>query len=228
MNDSMMKKLRTTLCVLAGTSGLATSVQAVAIATLYDTGVDNSGAVQANGSAEIHWQLAAPGFVVASPFVVDSNIGYPFPSWLPDDASSGWIAPSTDAYDPIGSSGSYNYKISFSLAGLDPTTAVIEGCFAFENTAQVFLNGTALTAGSITYTAGNSFSNWSLLALQPADIALLNGGTNTFSFQVDNESAATGLRVDWKIAEASSVPEPGSVTLGLGALGLMLRRRRRA
>src|SRR5258708_24929117 len=92
--------------------GAVAPAEALPITTLFSTGVDAFGVPAADGSVDLHYTISGGG----GPFV----IGYP--SWIGNTASSSWISPATNTY---GGGGPFTYHTGFSLAGLNPGTAVL-------------------------------------------------------------------------------------------------------
>lgn len=123
-------------------AGLATAAAPVPIPGLVATGMSPTGQPLPGGSPDPHWRLiesADPTSPGPSAFVVSD--GYPIPPWLANNASSKWIAPranQTSGNRP----GTYRYRLSFNLTGLDPVTAAITGRWSSDNAGtEVLLNG---------------------------------------------------------------------------------------
>lgn len=214
--------------LLVALGSWATGAAAVPIAGLFATGVLDDGSVAASGSVDLHYTLIAspdpnfpgPNAIVADPIAA----GY----WLPNGSTSRWIAPAQNQGYPSGAanhaSGTYTYRLTFDLTGLDPTTAEITGAWAADNGGvSIRLNG--VDTGNVTpgYSALTAFT--------------LSGGfvsgVNTLDFVVDEFAAGganpTGLRVDGLAGTATPIPEPAVLALlGAGLAGFVpIGRRRR-
>ena len=198
------------LAALALVLALSGESQAAPIQGLFDTGVDDAGVVQANGSSELHYVMTGP----VSPAIVAA----PNPSWLSPPTGSAWIGPTSGTTtDPVGT---YSYTLTFDLAGLDATTASISGQWATDNTASIYLNG-----------VDTGLQKDSFRQLDPFEVSSgFVAGVNTLEFRVSNPDLSglnpTGLLV----AELSgtAVPEPSTATLtALGLAALANRRHRR-
>jgi len=181
--------------------------------TIFSTGVDSSGTPLANNSQDTHWTLVTVTGPV-SPYVITQANGFPDPPWNANDSASAWINPAPSA--PNEGFGIFQYQTTFSLTGLDPTTASITGFYAADNElVEVLLNGTNVGISNTNPTNFIAFSGFTIN----------NGfqnGTNTLDFVVNNDGGPTGLRVEIAsaTATASPVPEPSSLTLlGAGLLG---------
>lgn len=185
------------------------------ITGLFNTGVDAAGNVLADNVNDPHYNLIAqpaPGGLSDATLPAD---GFPIPPWLANSATSRWIAPNANNGD--GPPGSYTYRTTFDLGGLEPSTAVIQGLWAADDSATLLINGVA-TANTVT-----GFGSLALFTINSGFIH----GINTLDFVVNNGGTGpTGLRVAGLSGFAVPVPEPASMTLlALGAAGLLRRRR---
>jgi uncharacterized repeat protein (TIGR01451 family) len=195
--------------VLLGAVSLAfsTSIRADAIPGLFNTGVNNLGVLLADGTVDPHYTLtvsADPIDIGPSAFVVTPN-GFPFPPWLAQGPNSKWIAPKTD--QTVGNNfGIYVYRISFSLAGLDPATATVSGQYTTDNNGvDILINGTS-TGQTTPLTAYSAFFPFSITSGFVA-------GVNTIDFVLFNDPGSppgnnpTGLRVEIS-GTAAPLPTP--------------------
>ena len=81
---------------------------------LFNTGVDNSGAVPAVGSPEVHYVMTGP---ISQAFVITRRA-----NWVVAPPGSAWIGPTNGSVpDPVGL---YIYTLSFDLTGYCPNTAI--------------------------------------------------------------------------------------------------------
>ncbi len=198
--------------------------QAATIPGLYNSGVSDSNVTLANGTIDPHWRLvqrADTAAVDPNVFVVTDTL-FPIVAgpWLASSATSKWIGPM--ANQSAGSAaGDYRYRLSFSLAGLEPSTATITVRISSDNaTSEVLLNG--VTTG-LSYD-GNFGALSSPLTINSGFI----DGTNTLDFVVNNAGTTanpTAFRVEFVSGTADTQPPPGtpptvntppaSVTVGL-------------
>jgi hypothetical protein len=187
-----------------------TALSLTSIPGLYSTGVNNDGTLAAPGTADSHWTL------IQSP---DSNWRGPAAYILPVSAypnsgpavNSQWLGPASSYINVAG--GTYKYRISFNLAGLNPVTAIITGLWQSDNqTISILLNG--LQTG---YQLGDS--SWTT---PPKAKFQLTGpflpGLNTLDFIVNNSSTSpSGLRVELTsvVSPVGAVMVPGIFNTGV-------------
>lgn len=158
---------------------------------LFNTGVDDNGAVLAGGSVDPHYTLvqSADQTLPGPDAIVVSNIAAGF--WAPESDTSKWIAPSANQVypgpSPCNASGVYVWRTTFDLAGRDPSTFKIAGSWAADNTGSAIrLNGVGVT---ITQPGYNP--------LVPFVIATgFIAGKNTLDFEVTDTGCPNGLRVE--------------------------------
>ena len=194
------------------------SARADVIPELFNTGVDETGAVLPDSAHDPHYQVfstTVPGVVPGYPARTFDPLGLPSGG---DDAD--WITLPETAIG-VGPS-TTTFRLTFSLDAFDASTAQVSGRWATGDFAAMFLNG-AFT--------GNLTQNGVLSAF-----VLTQGfapGLNVLDFQVTNYSRpATGLLVDdlhGAAALHAAVPEPAAWALmitGFYGAGGLLRRRR--
>ncbi len=198
---------------------LAAPAGAAPITSLFNTGVDASGIALANGTAgDPHYTMTtALSGTTAALAVHTSAGGFPVGPWIGDDAASAWIGPNNDT-QLDGPVGSYDYKTTFDLTGLNAASASITGLWAADDEGlDILING-----ASTSQTAGG-FASFTPFAIT----AGFNPGVNTIDFLVNNDGGPTGLRVEMT-GTAAAVPEPISLAvLGVGLLGIGLIRHRK-
>jgi hypothetical protein len=199
------------------------AVNEVAIPGLWSSGTGaTDGTPGSEDSLAPGVSLVAPGVVTGSTFITTSAGGFPVGSWLGDNNSSAWIAPSTDTNGP---EGDYYYQVSFDMTGLDPSSAHIFGRWSVDNFGnEILLNG--VPTGN-TNPAG-AFNSWVDFSISTAEGDGFLPGVNTLTFVVNNAPASNnpaGVRWEVLSATAGRIPEPSGLGL-IGLLGLALRRRR--
>jgi hypothetical protein len=150
------------LCLLLGGVG---PVRAEFIIGLYNTGVNTSGSLATDQSADAHYTLISTptSNLPATAFVADSS-AYPFVpgGWLPDGPLSKWIDPLPN--QSIGNPpGNYTYRTTFQLSGGDPTSVVVSGQWTLDNIGvDILINGHSTgtyydAPGDYTFKAFQSF-----------------------------------------------------------------------
>lgn len=166
----------------------------VSIPGLYNTGVNNDGTLAAQSTVDQHWTLVqSPDTTYPGP---NAYVDHVSSDWSSDGPNSQWISPSPSA---AVAGGTYKFRISFNLTGLNPSTAIIRGKWSSDNnTVSILLNG--LSTG---YSSGQSYTE------QPTNSFYLTGpflaGVNTLDFLVNNGgNTPAGVRV-----ELTSVASPG-------------------
>ena len=204
---SFFKHALAAAAIVAVTVGGA---HASAITTLYSTGVDNGGALLANGAVDTHYTVTPGG----GPFTIGNPAGV---GWVGNTAGSQWISA---AADTLAGPGPFTYTTVFDLTGYDPLSAAISGEIASDNQGTIWLNG--VQVGTDAFPGWRQLSAFSITSGFQA-------GVNTLKFVVPNfqvvggNDGPTGLQVHMH----GTVPEPTSLALGGIALLLALRSTRR-
>jgi hypothetical protein len=126
-SPTMINRLAIILLLSVGATCLGAGARAGTITTLFNTGVDGSGAPLADGTVgDPHYSLISVPSGTTDLLVRTAAGGFPIPPYIGDDALSAWIGPFNDS-SLDGPVGSYDYETTFSLAGFDPATASITG-----------------------------------------------------------------------------------------------------
>lgn len=186
--------------------------------TVFNTGSNSSGVALPVGTTDPHYSLiSAPSGVPLTAITTSPN-----PAWTPNTSSADWISPgeSGNSNWPVGN---YDYQTTFSLSGLNASTAKLSGSWTSDNNGCIYLNGvnTGQCVAFADFGALHAFSITSGFV----------AGTNTLDFVISNGGGPSGV-----IAEVSGtasptgspIPEPSSlVLLGTGLLGLASRLRKR-
>lgn len=191
--------------------------------TIYNTGQDNSHVGLAPGFTDPHFTSISPPVGTSSVFVLGQSASIPG-SWLANNATSEWVGPDTGDGSSFngGNYGPLVYRTTVNLTGYDPTSAVIVGRWATDNSGNnILLNGAS------TGNTSNSFSSWSTFTLSSG----FTSGVNNLDFSWSNAGGPGGVRVEFTSATANllaTTPEPTSYLLmgaGLAALGFFRRKR---
>src|SRR6185437_5622376 len=134
---------------------------APAFAGVFNTGVDASGAVLADGASDPHYTITQSADAsILTPVAADKSQASTIPwTGLPDTSTSAWISPNPSGGFGL-SPGNYTYETTFNLSSIDPSTATISlaGQFAADNSATVALNGNVSGSVSSGFSSYTSFS----------------------------------------------------------------------
>lgn len=214
MNKNISQKLIATAAILA----IANIAAFSAAIPVFNTGVNNSGGLLPNTTVDSHYSLIAAPSPYNTAYTGRGNemaLGLP---WLTEGPTSRWVNPSSWLGEWM-PTGTYTYRTTFSLSGLNPGTASLNLNIASDNTCNVFLNG--VHAGITTPFAG--FSSFSAYNISSGFV----NGLNTLDFEVfELGNTPSGLRVELT-GTAAVVPEPTSLALiGLGGMMLVGLRRK--
>ena len=195
---------------------------------LFSTGVDSSGAPLVGGSIDPHWVITAgPGITSPAPaFVLTNPVGFyamsPNSSWI-------WV----NASGSGGTGSPYSFELTFSLTGIQASSAVLSGMWGVDNNGSIDLNGSAATGTGALALPGHtedSFAVFHSFTIMGGFVA----GVNTLDFQANDDANPGALNVNSLILSATpaSVPEPssllmGSISLGLAGVLVAMKRHRR-
>lgn len=182
----------------------------VAIPGLYNTGVNNDGTLAAPDSVDAHWTLIlspdpahqGPAAFVANPLR---------PAWASDGPKSQWLSAQANASLSV-KNGTYKFRITFNLSGLNPASAVIQGTWSVDDHATaMLLNGV---------TTGYTLPSGTLNKQPTSAFTLTSGfvpGLNTLDILVSANSNRVGIRMEVTgIASAGGVFKiPGIFNTGV-------------
>lgn len=207
-----MKTITLIASMLVG-AGLAVSAPII----VHNTGVNNSDVLVAPGASTSYWTLtSAPAGSVAA--LNSTPFRYIHPAWVADTSAAAWVSPAANG-NAVGI-GTYVYTLTFSMAGLNTSTAQITGRFTSDNDSTISLNGGAPVA-SRAFEQFGSFTNFSFTTG-------FNAGTNTIQVAVNNGGDPTGFIVEFITANDSPIPEPSTYVLAISGLALIVVGSRRA
>ncbi len=168
---------------LAGVAcGATFSPAKAAVTNLFNTGVDNAGALLGPSAQDPHYTLiSAPTGVPIGPGSVEqwSVPGY----FSQPTATSQWIQPIVGQNAPAGN---YTFQTTFTVPQFETATYLTGTWAADDSGVQVLLNGNPLASSPTPYpggTRGFSFANGFI------------PGVNTLQFVVNNTALNTGLQV---------------------------------
>ncbi len=210
MPKSPSSQLRAAALVISVAA--AGAAHAAPITTFYGTGVDAAGNLLAAGAVDSHYSVAPGGSTFA---IGPAGLAG---SWVGNSATSQWISATANT---LAGGGPFVYSTTFSLAGLDASSALLSLDVAADNRAAVQLNGNPV--GVVIFPGWTAYT---ALSINSGFVA----GLNTLSFAVPNNDTSandgpTGLQVLVRSATANAIPEPAGWAL-VGLALLLLRSAR--
>jgi hypothetical protein len=196
--------------VVTNAYGAVTSVVARVIVFepilgLFNTGVDNSGNALPDGAIDPHYSLIENPDGGSPDAIVQSSTVFPIVAgpWLANSATSKWIGP--QLVTSASAAERYTYRTTIDLTSRDPSTVIILGRWATDNTGlDIQVNGV-----STTNAQSPGFSAYTRFALSSTNAAFV-AGPNTIDFIVTNAPPPgyTGLRVE--IDQSNVAIPPGT------------------
>lgn len=215
-----MEKLRIARLLAVGLVVCAIAGQAMAVPSIFNTGVDGFGVVLPDGASDTHWALVLPDNSSVQPIATAPN-----PAWVAAPADSKWIGPASSLTTVA--LGSYNYTLSFAIdePGLIPVK--LSGSWSTDNSSEIYFNGVFIDArpAEKTYESLKDFEITSGF--------ITGGGMNTLEFRTVNMPTGegqinpNGLLVALELEMGPAIPAPGAVllvSLGTCAVGFIRRK----
>jgi len=174
----------------AGGTGMGGAAAPVPIPGLFPTGVNGSGVGLPSNTADPHYAILTPA---QSGVVIDPANA----AWVANTTASRWI---WQASDGTPTDLTLTFRTTFSLTGLDPSTATISGTWATDDLGvDIVLNGHSLGLTSSGYASLTSFTI-------PAGSPNFVAGTNTLDFVVADQGIIAGFLVGSLSGTASVAP----------------------
>lgn len=209
----IIRKLGRGFVVCLFVIGLTGVIQAIPITGLFATGVDGTGTGLANpnGATDTHYMILSGPGIVSPQNAVTFNCCY-----FANTSTSDWI--SVNANGSTGPFGTYIFELTFSLAGLDPSSAQITGRFAADDhVTATKINGN--TVAGATENGFGSFVNFSI----PVGSGFI-AGVNKLDFTVQDDFAPMAFRAELSgtANPLAAVPEPGTWGLGFAGMAALL------
>jgi hypothetical protein len=225
-----MEKLRIFRLLAVAVITCVVASQAMAVPSLWNTGVDAGGVALAPGQVDPHYQLVAVPAGMPMPAIA-CGVGN---GWMSEPAGSAWIGSVLASTNSL--PGVYAYELTFNLDhsdlflndGSDRGISIL-GKWATDDTGKILLNGTD------TGIARTGWGAWAALeAFEISNHSLFVEGSNVLRFEVTNLLTPapgvdpTGLLVsDLTAWQQTVVPVPGAVVLvGLGTFVVGFIRRK--
>ena len=215
---SLTSLVRSAAFAFLSVSTMAASFAHADTLTFFNTGIAADGSTLAAGTTDSHYNL------IYNPDGISetSTATTPNAAWA-NPVNAGWISTGASGNTDM-SSGVYVYETTIDLTGYDPTTTVLSGLIAADDSVYIYLNegGSALFS-STGYSSPTNFSINSGFV----------SGINQVDFVVVNNYGPSGLLVENGSLTASAVtPEPSSLLLlgtgMIGSMGVLVRKCRLA
>jgi len=197
------------------TSRVAMLTVRLPVPGLFDTGVDNSRNALPDASIDPHYSLIVNPDSASPDAIVEDSTMFPIVTgpWVANTATSKWIGPRFNTGGAQGldtGNGTYVYRTTFDLTGLDLATIVITGGWATDNGGlNIRVNGVNVGLTSPDFLALYPFT------INTANATFVNG-INTLDFVVQNadpDAGYTGLRVTNLRGTASLPSTPPAITV---------------
>ncbi|HZO83702.1 MAG TPA: hypothetical protein VFC26_00685, partial [Verrucomicrobiae bacterium] len=141
--NSALSRIPKTSYVIALTIALSIAhLHAAPIPGLFNTGVDDTGAVLADNAVDTHYTITVNPDGGLPDAIVEDSTRFPIVAgpWMANSTTSKWIGPRFFTEQAAG--GDYTYSLTFDLTGLDPASAIITGQWTSDNTGpDILING---------------------------------------------------------------------------------------
>jgi hypothetical protein len=203
-----------------GLATLACGTVAAHAATvpIFNSGVSTSGTLLAAGAADPHWKIVAgPGITTpVAPLVLSNAAASPYPQAT--DAK--WVWLTSTGYGAVANK-VYTFEQTFDLTGYDPSTAVLSGKWAIDNSGSLKLNGaTPVGTGGLSV---NSYNPLVPFTLTGGFVS----GINKLDFLVIDAGEPGGWAVSGLTLTAAPIPEPSTLEMTLSGVVLLVAMRKR-
>jgi hypothetical protein len=221
MEEQNMEKLRSVRLLAVAVVTCLVAGQAMAVPSIYNTGVNDLGVALSNGDIDTHYTLTTGS---GGPATITTTR---HPAWVAEPAGSMWIAPQAYPANVTAPIETWTYNTTFELADLTDTIVTLSGSWASDNESVILLNGNPTGYSRLIEFAYTSIE----------DFVITDGfqtGTNTLTFVVTNYVSPTGglnptglLVANLLITETPTIPAPGAIvlaSLGTCVIGFIRRK----
>lgn len=217
-NLSLRFKTVSGIALLALTVSLSAGVaQAQTITDLFNTGVDNAGALLPLAATDPHYTMIANDFssVSTETFVTENQL---VGTWALNPTSQYISVDTGDGSSIAGGGYTVTYRTTFTLpANALLSTVNIAGDWSTDNTGlDILINGVS---------TGNTSSGFGSFTDFILSTGFYTAGANTLDFIWRNEGAPGGVNVfftaaSYQVSSSTAAPEPGAFALLLPLLGV--------